>query len=276
MLPSANANARDGAAGFGKLPLLSVNGLKKSYPHAGGRPKAVLKGVSFDVMPRETLGIVGASGAGKSTIGRIIANLEQADGGSIYYRNRDLASLHRKSRREAGQSISMVFQDPYEFLSPRMRVEQLVAEPLIIRKERGDPQELRARVHRALADVSLDPEKYALRYPHELSGGERQRVGLARAFVSRPLLLIADEPTSMLDASLRLDLLACMTELQSKHGTAILFITHDLALTYRFCDRLIVLDEGQIAEEGTPARLIDHPRHPFTRSLIDALLEFHR
>lgn len=271
----SKANHRN-AAVFGESVLLSVKDLKKSYPLAGGRPQNVLKGVSFHVMPQETVGIVGASGAGKSTIGRIIANLEQADGGSIHYLNRDLARLHRKRRREAGQSISVVFQDPYEFLSPRMKVEQLVAEPLVIRKEHRDKEELRARTHQALTDVSLDPGKYALRYPHELSGGERQRVGLARAFVSRPRLLIADEPTSMLDASLRLDLLACMTELQRKYGTAIIFITHDLALTYRFCDRLIVLDEGEIAEEGTPDRLIDHPRHPFTRSLIDALLEFHR
>ena len=271
----SKANHRNAAA-FGESALLSVKDLKKSYPLAGGRPQHVLKGVSFHVMPQETVGIVGASGAGKSTIGRIIANLEQADGGSIHYLNRDLARLHRKRRREAGQSISVVFQDPYEFLSPRMKVEQLVAEPLVIRKEHRDKEELRARTHQALADVSLDPGKYALRYPHELSGGERQRVGLARAFVSRPRLLIADEPTSMLDASLRLDLLACMTELQRKYGTAIIFITHDLALTYRFCNRLIVLDEGEIAEEGTPDRLIDHPRHPFTRSLIDALLEFHR
>lgn len=269
-------NREEACAADGAAALLSVKDLKKSYTHAGGRPKPVLRGVSFDVGPHETVGIVGASGAGKSTIGRIIANLEQADGGSIRYGSQDLVRLHRKRRREAGKSISMVFQDPYEFLSPRMRVAQLVAEPLAVRREHRDKEALRARVYQALAEVSLDPDKYAHRYPHELSGGERQRVGLARAFVSRPQLLVADEPTSMLDASLRLDLLACMAELQRKHGTAIIFITHDLALTYNFCDRLIVLDDGEIAEEGAPDRLIDHPQHPFTRSLIEALLEFHR
>jgi ABC-type glutathione transport system ATPase component len=253
-------------------PLLAVEQLTKSYT----RSDPVLKGINFHATANETVGLVGVSGAGKSTIGRILCGLEEPDSGSIVYDGFNLPQLRGAQRREATRSIQMIFQDPYESLSPRMKIGDLIAEPLRIQKRyRSDKAQLRQLVCSALADVSLDPERYFDRYPHELSGGERQRVGLARAFICRPKLIIADEPTSMLDSSLRLDLLQLMEQLRRRDRTCTLFITHDLALTYRFCDRLIVLDRGVIVESGNPKQIIDHPEHPFTRKLIAALMELH-
>ncbi|THF75776.1 ABC transporter ATP-binding protein [Cohnella fermenti] len=266
------------AAANGSSALLAVSGLSKSYASfgAGSAAKQVLRNVGFRIDPQETVGIVGLSGAGKSTIGRIIAGLERADGGEIVYGGTSIGRLRGAARRRATLGIEMIFQDPYESLSARMRIGEIVAEPLVIRQtRRGDRAGLDRAVRSALAKVSLDPDRYASRYPHELSGGERQRVGLARAFVAEPRLVIADEPTSMLDSSLRLELLELMDRLRRDSGTATLFITHDLALTYRFCDRLLVLNEGEIVESGTPAQVIDHPTHPFTIRLIQALREFH-
>lgn len=254
--------------------LLDIRQLRKTYRDSS-KEKEVLKGVSFSINKGKTIGIVGLSGAGKSTIGKVIANLEQADSGQIWYEGQDLVSLNGTKRRVAAESISMVFQDPYEALSSRMRIADIVAEPLIIQNKGFSKLEIERKVDEALSNVSLTPDKYARRYPHELSGGERQRVGLARAFISEPKLLIADEPTSMLDSSLRLGLLACMTSLKEKYNTATLFITHDIALTLDFCDELIVLSDGEIVEQGAPKEMIKHPQHPFTKQLVNALLAFH-
>ena len=258
-----------------KEALLVVKGLKKTYRSGGSRKQSepVLQGVSFSLMPGETVGLVGSSGAGKSTIGRIVAGLERADAGQVFLQGKDLLRLKAKERRLSAKSLQMVFQDPYESLSSRMTIEQLVAEPLVIQNVEGDRSKRKKMVQDALTDVALDPEKYMDRYPHQLSGGERQRVGLARAFICRPSLIIADEPTSMLDTSLRLDLLHLMKEMGRHYGVSYLFITHDIALTRGFCDRLIVLDRGEIVESGRTSDIIDHPGHPFTQSLIEALLE---
>jgi ABC-type oligopeptide transport system ATPase subunit len=250
--------------------------LRKSYAIKGSGKQigTVLDGVSFSIKENETVGLVGASGAGKSTIGRIITGLEQPDSGQVMYEGRELTSMRAKDRRQATRSIQMIFQDPYESLSARMTIAQLVAEPLVIQKLYTNDQEQRLElVKEALAKVSLAPEKYMYRYPHELSGGERQRVGLARAIICRPKLIVADEPTSMLDSSLRLDLLQLMSGLSESHGIAYLFVTHDIALTRGFCDRLIVLERGAIVETGTPEEVIEHPHHPFTQNLISALLD---
>ncbi|MGN7454675.1 ABC transporter ATP-binding protein [Paenibacillus pasadenensis] len=259
-------------------PLLAVKGLRKQYEASAfsSAGKEVLRGVDFQVQPTETVGIVGLSGAGKSTIGRLVAGLERPDGGEILYSGQSIGRLRGARRRQAASGIEMIFQDPYESLSPRMRIADLVAEPLRIRKKyRGNRAGLEQAVRTALANVSLPPERYMARYPHELSGGERQRVGLARAFVDPPRLVIADEPTSMLDSSLRLELLALMDRLRRDSGTATMLITHDLALAYRFCDRLLVLSDGEIVESGTPAQVIEQPAHPFTLRLVQALREFH-
>lgn len=256
--------------------LLQVSGLYKTYGSKGASRQAapVIDGASFSIRQTETVGLVGASGAGKSTIGRIIAGIEQADKGKLIYQGQDLLAMKAKERRAATRSIQMVFQDPYESLSSRMTIEQLVAEPLVIaRLHKNDPAKRTELVREALREVALSPERYMHRYAHELSGGERQRVGLARVFITRPQLIVADEPTSMLDTSLRLDLLGLMRELSQRHEIAYLFITHDLALTRGFCDRLLVLNQGQIVETGTPEEVTENPQHPFTLRLIEALRE---
>ncbi|MDN4093825.1 ATP-binding cassette domain-containing protein [Brevibacillus agri] len=256
--------------------LLQVSGLYKTYEgkSSGKQAAPVINGASFSIQANETVGLVGSSGAGKSTIGRIIAGIEQADKGQLIYQGQDLLSMKPKARREATRSIQMIFQDPYESLSARMTIAQLIAEPLVIaRLYKNDPARRTELVREALQEVALPPERYMHRYAHELSGGERQRVGLARAFVTRPQLIVADEPTSMLDTSLRLDLLRLMRELSLRHGIAYLFITHDLALTRGFCDRLLVLDQGQIVETGTPEEVTENPQHPFTLRLIGAVRE---
>jgi ABC-type glutathione transport system ATPase component len=256
--------------------MLQVVDLRKSYEAKGASKEAtpVLNGIDFSIRENEIVGLVGASGAGKSTIGRIVAGLEREDSGKLLYQGVDLSTLAAKDRKQATQSIQIIFQDPYESLSARMTIAELVAEPLVIQKlHKGEPARRQELVREALAKVSLTPEKYMHRYPHELSGGERQRVGVARAFICRPKLIVADEPTSMLDSSLRLDLLQLMRELGRSHGIAYLFVTHDLALTQGFCDRLLVLERGEIVETGTPEEVINHPQHPFTQRLIGALLE---
>ncbi|MGV3138975.1 ABC transporter ATP-binding protein [Brevibacillus agri] len=256
--------------------LLQVSRLYKTYEgkSSGKQAAPVINGASFSIQANETVGLVGSSGAGKSTIGRIIAGIEQADKGQLIYQGQDLLSMKPKARREATRSIQMIFQDPYESLSARMTIAQLIAEPLVIaRLYKNDPARRTELVREALQEVALPPERYMHRYAHELSGGERQRVGLARAFVTRPQLIVADEPTSMLDTSLRLDLLRLMRELSLRHGIAYLFITHDLALTRGFCDRLLVLDQGQIVETGTPEEVTENPQHPFTLRLIGAVRE---
>ncbi|MGM9927935.1 MAG: ABC transporter ATP-binding protein [Bacillus sp. (in: firmicutes)] len=252
--------------------LLEVSQLTKSFHRK--QEHLVLDGVSFTLHENEVLGLVGASGAGKSTIGRIIAGLESANSGQVLYDGQDLLKMSSKKRRVVAKEIAMVFQDPYEFLSSTMTIEQIVMEPLIIQKigER-DWQHRVKLVQDALWEVSLNPKQYMSRYAHELSGGERQRVGLARAFVCRPRLIIADEPTSMLDTSLRLELLQLMRDMGKKYNISYLFVTHDLALTRGFCDRLLVLEKGQIVEQGKTETIIDNPQHPFTQSLIEALLQ---
>ncbi|ALS24977.1 ABC transporter ATP-binding protein [Paenibacillus naphthalenovorans] len=265
-----------GSAEVRRDDLLHVSDLHKAYtaPGAAFRQEAVVKGVSFSIAEGETVGLVGASGAGKSTIGRMIAGLEQPDSGTIKVMGQDILALKGKARRQALRPIQMIFQDPYESLSPRMTIEQLVCEPLVIQRlYSGDKRARRELVREALAEVSLSPDRYMDRYPHELSGGERQRVGLARAFIVRPRLIVADEPTSMLDPSLRLDLLDVMKRLRQRHGLSYLFITHDIALTRHFCDRMLVLEQGVIVESGSTDAVIDDPQHPFTKRLIGALLE---
>ncbi|MEK3797964.1 ABC transporter ATP-binding protein [Peribacillus sp. FSL H8-0477] len=250
--------------------LLEVKNLQKAFGRSKEVQVDVLKDVSFSLKQGEIIGLIGASGAGKSTIGQIIAGLETADAGEIIFENQDLLSLKAKERRSFAKYIQMVFQDPYEALSSRMKIGQLVAEPLVIQGlEKGKRLE---KVRHALTSVTLDPDKYMDRYPHELSGGERQRVGLARAFVCAPKLIIADEPTSMLDSSLRLELVELMKKMNECNQVAYVFITHDIALTRGFCDRLIVLQKGEIVEAGKTNDLIENPQHPYTQSLINALL----
>ncbi|GEK34883.1 ABC transporter ATP-binding protein [Kurthia sibirica] len=247
--------------------MLEITTIEKSY----GKEVQVLKNVSFSLAPSEIIGLIGASGAGKSTIGRILANLEVADKGSILFENQQLIKMSAKKRRQLSKDIQMIFQDPYSALSSRMTVKELIEEALLILKIESSKMARLTLIKEALKLVSLDPDHYLGRYPHELSGGERQRVGVARAIVCNPKLIVADEPTSMLDTSLRLELIALLKSLNEKKGTAFIFITHDIALTQNFCQRLLVLNEGQIVEQGSTEDIILHPKHDFTKKLLSAL-----
>lgn len=247
-----------------RRPLLELQGVAKAYPRTGVVAAA---GVSFTVSPGEAVGLIGSSGAGKSTIGRLIAGLEQPDAGTIALDGTDLASLGRRARREARRRIHLVFQDPYASLAPHLRVADLVGEPLRIE---GRAAGAAVVVAEALASVRLDPARYLARWPHELSGGERQRVALARALVGQPDLVVADEPTAMLDPRVRASLLGLMEDLRDRRRTSWLLITHDLAAASRFCRRLVVLDRGRVVETGTPEAVMSGPAHPATAVLVAA------
>jgi len=254
------------------MTLLEVKHIKKTFGRTKFHQVEVLKDVSFDLATGEIIGLIGASGAGKSTIGRILAGLETATDGAMFFEGENIFLMKSKQRRALAKQIQMVFQDPYEALSSRMTIKQLVAEPLIIQEiEKGNEEKREQLIREALMNVSLDPDKYLHRFPHELSGGERQRVGLARAFVCKPKLIIADEPTSMLDTSLRLELIELLKKMNEQFGISYLFVTHDIALTKNFCNRLIVLQHGKIVEQGDTDDIIEHPSHPYTQSLIQAL-----
>lgn len=253
-------------------PLLRVVEVHKTF-RRGRATTVAAEGVSFQVMPGEALGLVGRSGAGKTTLARILVGLVAPDSGQVFFEDRDIVGLDRAERRGLGRRIHLIFQDPYASLPPGMRVGDIIAEPLVIHRTKTD---LQRRVLVALAEVALDPpEAYARRLPGQLSGGERQRVALARAVVTRPQLIVADEPTAMLDPSIGMDLLRTMARLRDEQGVAWLHITHDLALTAAFCGRLLVLDRGRIVESGNPADVLSRPSHPRTRDLVHAIHELH-
>lgn len=249
-------------------PLLTVEGVSKTFRRGrdAGHVTA-LADIDLTVADGETLGLVGGSGAGKSTLARLIAGLDEPDTGRITIDAQDLSGLGRREQRRVRRAVHLLFQDPYTALPPHLRIGQAVAEPLVIHHERHVAE----RVRSALVAVGLTPpERYAARYPHQLSGGEQQRAALARGLVLRPRLLLADEPTAMLDAHVRQQLLGLMGQLRAKHRIAYLFITHDLAQAAGFCDRLVVLQAGRVVEEGPSGRLISDPQHPYTAALVAA------
>jgi ABC-type glutathione transport system ATPase component len=217
----------------------------------------------------ETVALVGESGAGKSTVGRMILGLEQPDEGQIVFEGTDLAGLRGRAQRGLRRRMHLILQNPYESLHPGMRVADAAGEPLAIAGV--DRAERVTRVSQALEDVALSPASQFLeRYPHELSGGQRQRVSLARAFVAEPRLIVADEPTSMLDASLRGEILGLMLGMRERLMTAFVFITHDLAVAHQVSDRVAVMRDGRVVESGPTGQVIAEPRHPYTKMLIAA------
>ena len=253
-------------------PVLKVIDVRKSFRARGWRaPRhVVLDGVSLAVGVGEAVGLVGGSGVGKSTIARLVVGLDQPDAGQILFEGRDVWRHSGQAVRAARQRLHLVFQDPYDALPASMRVQDIVAEPLTIHGV-GTRTERVERVREALEEAALTPaDRFLGRYPQELSGGERQRVALARAVILRPRLIVADEPTTMLDMSLRLELLALMKRLGRQHAISYLYITHDLALARAFCDRLVILHEGHVVEQGPAADLIERPKHPYTRRLVAA------
>ncbi len=287
-------------------PLLIVENLRKYFPVAQSitdlllrRPPKVIKavdGVSFTLARGEVLAIVGESGCGKTTIARTLIGLEEQTGGQVLFHGktvgarerralaglamlesgavgtREQQSLPRMSLKHLRQQAQMIFQDPYESLNPRATIFEIVAEPLVVHGMARRREERVARVKSALEDAGLRPaEDYFLRYPHELSGGQRQRVVIAGAMVLQPELLIADEPVSMLDVSIRAEILNLLRGLRQQRGVSIAFITHDLGTVAYFADRLAVMYLGRIVESGSTAEVLKNPQHPYTKALLSVV-----
>ena len=248
--------------------ILSVRDLKVAFGSRRHRFEAV-KGVSFDVYKGETFGIVGESGSGKTTIGRSVIRVYPATSGSIKFHGQEITGRVSKALdREITNKIQMIFQDPMASLNERAKIDYIVSEGL---QGRGlSRQEIRTRVDKALADVGLLPE-FASRFPHEFSGGQRQRIGIARALVMNPEFIIADEPISALDVSIRAQVLNLMSHLQRERGLTYLFISHDLSVMRFICDRIAVIHKGLIVEMADTEQLFLHPLHPYTRALLSAI-----
>ena len=248
--------------------ILSVRDLKVAFGSRRHRFEAV-KGVSFDVYKGETFGIVGESGSGKTTIGRSVIRVYPATSGSIKFHGQEITGRVSKALdREITNKIQMIFQDPMASLNERAKIDYIVSEGL---QGRGlSRQEIRTRVDKALADVGLLPE-FASRFPHEFSGGQRQRIGIARALVMNPEFIIADEPISALDVSIRAQVLNLMSQLQRERGLTYLFISHDLSVMRFICDRIAVIHKGLIVEMADTEQLFRHPLHPYTRALLSAI-----
>lgn len=251
-------------------PLLVVNGLAKEFASrhgAGARVRAVDQ-VSFSIMKGETLALVGESGCGKSTIGRMVMRLIEPTAGSITYGGTELTRLHGKALLPFRRRLQIVFQDPYSSLNPRKTIFQALSEPLKVhRLAKGS--ELRGRVGRLLELVGM-PASYADRYPRELSGGQRQRIGVARALTVNPGLIVCDEPVSSLDASVQAQIVNLLMDLQRELGLSYLFVSHDLLVVRHIARRVAVMYLGRIVETASTEQVFQQPRHPYTRALIDA------
>ncbi|AMM26793.1 peptide ABC transporter ATP-binding protein [Variovorax sp. PAMC 28711] len=256
-------------------PLLEVTDLVRHYALPREKlfsPPALVKalnGVSFNVQQGQSLGIVGESGSGKSTIARLVMALDQPTSGSVKLLGRDLHTLSRPELRAARRDVQMVFQDPYGSLDPRQTVAVIVAEPLEALAE-STRAEQRERAGESLAAVGLRASDLD-KYPHEFSGGQRQRIAIARALITRPKLIVADEPVSALDVSVQAQVLNLMNDLQQQFGVSYLLISHDLAVVNHLCDEVCVLHRGVIVERGTPQRLFAHAEHPYTQALLAAV-----
>ena len=274
-IPARAADATGSGAVHAQPPaLLEVENLVQRYrlPRErlfGAAPELVaLDGVSLRIEPGRSLGVVGESGSGKSTLARAVMALERPSAGTVRFLGQDLNALSAAQLRRARRDFQMVFQDPYGSLDPRQKVLRIVAEPLdVLGAEAGD---VRARVLEALESVGLRAADLD-RYPHEFSGGQRQRIAIARALVTRPRLIVADEPVSALDVSVQAQVLNLLQELQRQHGLSYLLISHDLAVVDHVCDEVLVLRKGRIVEQGSPERLFGDARHPYTRALLDAV-----
>ncbi|HSW18222.1 MAG TPA: ATP-binding cassette domain-containing protein [Ramlibacter sp.] len=256
-------------------PLLRVEHLVKDYLLPREKllqpPPRVhaLRDVSFTLEAGRSLGIVGESGSGKSTLARLVMALDTPTSGSVRLMGRDLHALPHAELRRARRDFQMVFQDPYGSLDPRQSVERIVGEPLSVMAD-VDRAERRRRVAEAIESVGLRAADLG-KYPHEFSGGQRQRIAIARALVTRPRLIVADEPVSALDVSVQAQVLNLMQDLQSQFGVTYLLISHDLAVVHHLCADVAVLWQGRIVEQGPPERLFRDAQHPYTRALLEAV-----
>jgi oligopeptide/dipeptide ABC transporter ATP-binding protein len=257
-------------AANGKEELVQVRGLVKHFPVEGSDDVVrAVDGVSFEIFRGETLGLVGESGCGKSTVGRCLLRLIEPTAGEIDFEGRDVVKLGRRELRELRREMQIVFQDPYASLNPRMKVGDIVAEPLVIHKI-GSSKERRTRARELLSKVGLDPD-YANRYPHEFSGGQRQRIGVARTLALNPKLIVADEPVSALDVSVQAQVVNLFQDLQKEFGLTYLFISHGLAVVEHISTRVAVMYLGRIVEVADAAELYTLPLHPYTKALLSAI-----
>ncbi len=250
--------------------LVRVRNLVKHFPVAGSDDVVrAVDGVTFEILPGETLGLVGESGCGKSTVGRLLLRLIEPTEGEIYFEDQNITVLRGKALRDLRRGMQIIFQDPYASLNPRIRVRDIVAEPLVIHGI-GGKSEQRERVADLFRKVGLDPD-YMDRYPHEFSGGQRQRIGIARALALNPKLIVADEPVSALDVSVQAQVVNLLEDLQSELGLTYLFISHGLAVVEHISTRVAVMYLGRIVEVASAVDLYAQPLHPYTRALLSAI-----
>ena len=276
------------------MALLEVRNLTKIFPlgesafGSKGRELRAVDDVSLDIQAGETLGLVGESGSGKSTLGRLILRLIEPTLGSVRFDGRDLLAAGRSEMRRLRRDMQIIFQDPFSSLDPRMRVEDLVAEPLIIHRNSapdssqnqarvGHPRAwknggIKAQVEELLRAVGLD-ESAARRYPHEFSGGQRQRIVIARALALRPKFIVCDEPVSALDVSVGAQIVNLLAQLQRDFGLTYLFISHSMPVVRYICSRIAVMNRGKILEINSTEQIVHHPQHPYTRTLLAATPE---
>ncbi len=258
-------------------PLLEVQHLSKYFPLRGGlfqRPVGEVRAVddvSFAVYPGEALGLVGESGSGKTTLGKTVLRLLEPTAGRIFFQGEDLCALSAREMQRRRAHMQMVFQNPYSSLNPRMKVKDIVAEPLVIHGRLGGSARYR-RVRELIRLVGLD-EAHLYRYPHEFSGGQRQRIGIARALALEPRMLVLDEPTSALDVSVQAQILNLLVELQEQLGLTYLFVSHDLGVIRYICDRVALMYLGRIVELAPVETIFERPLHPYTQALRSAMPE---
>jgi oligopeptide/dipeptide ABC transporter ATP-binding protein len=248
-----------------------LDDLTRTFGRSSGPIVHAVNGVSLAVHSGETFALIGESGSGKSTVGRLALRLLEPDSGVVYFDDVDLAKLDRRALRRMRARMTIVFQEPYESLNPRQTIGKTIAEPLLIHAPGLTPLERQKRVLDTLDHVALNAS-LADRYPHELSGGQQQRVGIARAIVTRPQFIVLDEPTSSLDLSVRAQILELLADLQDEYNLAYLFITHDIHTVEYVSDRIAVIYLGQIVETGRTDAVFGDPRHPYTQALLSSTL----
>ncbi len=260
-------------------PIIQVKNLRKLFPvqktvfwQKEEKFVHAVDDVSFELQKGEVMALVGESGCGKSTLALTLMRLEEPTSGQFLFNGQDVTHLQGAPLKAMRRQIQMVFQDPYESLNPTMTIGDIVGEPLVVHGLGRDKAERLARVHQALEDAGLKPAaNYVNRYPHELSGGQRQRVVIAGALVLEPTVLLADEPVSMLDVSIRAEILNLLADLRQTRGISILFITHDLGTVAYFADRIAVMYLGRIVEMGTTPQVLQEPQHPYTKALLSVM-----